>query len=259
MLKKKIIIDGTLVLYRAYYALPLLFNNKGKATGATCGFIKIFKKIIHMYSTNDIIVIFDAPGITFRKKIFTKYKIQRQKIPYNLRMQITPLKDIIKAMGYKVISINNIEADDIIGTITTILTKKKYVVYIFSSDKDLAQLVSNTVYLINPIKYNILGPKEIYQKYGVYPKLMSDFLALCGDKTDNIPGIPGIGIKTSQLLLNNFGSIKYIYSKIYNPNYMNNTKMQNLKLKLIMYQKEVFLYHKLTTINTNINLQGYYP
>ncbi|QJC31393.1 flap endonuclease [Enterobacteriaceae endosymbiont of Macroplea mutica] len=259
MLKKKIIIDGTLVLYRAYYALPLLLDNKGKATGAICGFIKVFKKIINIYPNNDIIVVFDAPGTTFRKKIFTPYKMQRQKIPYNLFMQIKPLKYIIKDMGYKVISINNIEADDIIGTITTILTKKKYVIYIFSADKDLAQLVSNTVYLINPINYNILGSKEIYQKYGVSPRLISDFLALCGDVTDNIPGIPGIGIKTSQLLLNNFGSIKYIYSKIYNTNYMNNTKMKNIKLKLIVHQKEVFLYHQLTTINTNINLQGYYP
>ncbi|QJC35853.1 5'-3' exonuclease [Enterobacteriaceae endosymbiont of Donacia sparganii] len=252
MKKKIILIDGSFYLYRAYYALPNLINNKGYPTGAIYGFINMFNKIIKMNINSYFLIIFDAKGISFRKKIFSKYKSTRINMPVNLIIQIKPLFKIIQAMGYNVISIKNIEADDIIGTLSLQAEKKNYFVFIFSIDKDIAQLVTQNIKIVNPINYSISGPKEIYKKYGVYPKFISDLLALSGDPIDNIPGVPGIGNRIGQNLINKLGDLKYIYKNI---NYIDNINFRggnNIKKKLLKYKKLVFLYHKLTKIKTNI-------
>ncbi|QJC37481.1 hypothetical protein GJU02_01940 [Enterobacteriaceae endosymbiont of Donacia thalassina] len=254
MKKKIILIDGSFYLYRAYYALPHLMNNKGYPTGAIYGFINMFNKIIRMNINSYFLIIFDTKGISFRKKIFNKYKSKRIKMPDNLIMQIKPLSKIIQAMGYKIISIKNIEADDIIGTLSLQAEKKNYLVYIFSIDKDITQLVNKNIKIVNPINYSISGSKEIYKKYGVYPKFISDFLALSGDSIDNIPGVPGIGYKISQNLINKLGNLQCIFKNINNINNINFRGGDNIKKKLIKYKKLVFLYHKLTKIKTNITI-----
>ncbi|QJC36667.1 hypothetical protein GJU00_01945 [Enterobacteriaceae endosymbiont of Donacia simplex] len=254
MRKKIILIDGSFCLYRAYYALPNLISTKGYPTGAIYGFIKIFNKIIKMNINSYFLIIFDTKGISFRKKIFSEYKSKRINMPDNLILQIKPLLKIIQAMGYNFISIKNIEADDIIGTLSLIAEQKNYLVFIFSLDKDITQLVNENIKIINPINYSISGPKEIYKKYGVYPEFISDLLALSGDSIDNIPGVPGIGNKISQKLINNLGNLKNIYKNINIINNMNFRGGYNIKKKLIKYKKLVFLYHKLTKIKTNINM-----
>ncbi|QJC33849.1 flap endonuclease [Enterobacteriaceae endosymbiont of Donacia provostii] len=258
MKKKIILIDGTFYLYRAYYALPNLTNSHGYPTGAIYGFINMFNKIIKMNVNSYFLIIFDTKGKSFRQKIFNEYKLNRKKMPHNLIIQTKPLYKIIQAMGYNVIYIKNIEADDIIGTLSVYAEKKNYFVFIFSIDKDIAQLVTKNTKIINPINYSISGPKEIYLKYGVYPKFISDLLALSGDSIDNIPGVPGIGKKIGQKLINKLGNLKNIYNNI---NYINNFNFRggiNIKKKLIQYQKLVFLYHKLTKIKTNIILNKEY-
>ncbi|QJC34665.1 hypothetical protein GJT95_01940 [Enterobacteriaceae endosymbiont of Donacia crassipes] len=258
MKKKIILIDGTFCLYRAYYALPNLINSKGYPTGAVYGFINIFNKIVNMNINSYFLIIFDTKGESFRKKIFSKYKLTRVNMPNNLVIQIKPLYKIIQAMGYNIISIKNTEADDIIGTLSIYAEKKNYLIFIFSLDKDISQLVTKNIKIINPINYSISGPQEIYNKYGVYPKFISDFLALSGDSIDNIPGVPGIGAKTSQKLINKLGNLKNIYHNIKKINNISFRGGENIKKKLIKYKKLVFLYHKLTTIKTNIILDQEY-
>ncbi|QJC36253.1 hypothetical protein GJT99_01925 [Enterobacteriaceae endosymbiont of Donacia cincticornis] len=258
MKKKIILIDGTFYLYRAYYALPNLTNSKGYPTGAIYGFINMFNKIIKMNINSYFLIIFDTKGKSFRKKIFSKYKLTRTKMPNNLVIQIKPLYKIIKAMGYNVIAIKNIEADDIIGTLSKYAEKRSYFIFIFSIDKDIAQLVTKNIKMVNPINYSISGPKEIYSKYGVHPKFISDLLALSGDSIDNIPGIPGIGNKISQKLINKLGNLKSIYQNITNIDNINFRGGENIKKKLIKYKKLVFLYHKLTKIKTNISFSQEY-
>ncbi|QJC30564.1 5'-3' exonuclease [Enterobacteriaceae endosymbiont of Neohaemonia nigricornis] len=247
-----ILIDGSLLLYRAYYALPCLFNKQGHPMNAIYGFISIFKKIINLYVNSNIVVIFDSPGNSFRKKIFNQYKQQRKKMPNNLIIQKQKLYKIIQYMGYQVISIKNVEADDIIGTLALTYIKYNFLVFIVSLDKDFAQLVSNYIFLLNPITFKILKSEDVYHKYGVYPQLISDLLALSGDYTDNIPGIPGIGIKTAQLLLNNFGNLISIYKNI---DQIFIPRKKNIHIQLMKYKKKVFFYHQLTKINTNIYLE----
>ncbi|WP_281351259.1 5'-3' exonuclease, partial [Enterobacteriaceae endosymbiont of Donacia bicoloricornis] len=218
MKKKIILIDGSFYLYRAYYALPNLMDTNGYPTGAIYGFIRMFNKIIKMNTNSYFLIVFDNKGTSFRKKIFNKYKSKRINMPDNLVIQIKPLFKIIQAMGYHIISIKNMEADDIIGTLSKKAEKKDFLVFIFSIDKDIAQLVNKNIKIVNPINYSISGPKEIYKKYGVYPKFISDLLALSGDPIDNIPGVPGIGNKISKNLINKLGNIKYIYQNINNIN-----------------------------------------
>ncbi|QJC35441.1 flap endonuclease [Enterobacteriaceae endosymbiont of Donacia proxima] len=258
MKKKIILIDGTFYLYRAYYALPYLTNSKGYPTGAMYGFIKMFNKIIKMNINSYFLIIFDTKGNSFRRKIFSKYKLTRINMPNNLVIQIKPLYKIIQAMGYNVISIKNVEADDIIGTLAIYAEKKNYFIFIFSIDKDITQLVTKNIKIVNPINYSISGPKEIYHKYGVYPKFISDLLALSGDSIDNIPGVPGIGKKISQKLINKLGDLTKIYQNINNINNINFRGGINIKKKLIKYKELVFLYHKLTKIETNIILNQEY-
>ncbi|QJC29229.1 5'-3' exonuclease [Enterobacteriaceae endosymbiont of Plateumaris rustica] len=254
MKKKLILIDGSFYLYRAYYALPNLTNSMGFPTGAIYGFLNMINKIINNNLNNFIIIVFDSKGKSFRKKIFNNYKLKRIKMPNNLIIQIKPLYKIINSMGYHIISMKNIEADDIIGTIAIKAVKNNYFVSIFSLDKDMAQLVSNNINLINPINNFISGPNEIYDKYGVMPNMISDLLALQGDPIDNIPGVQGIGKKISTYLINNLGNLKYIYNNLNYLNNLNLKKIQYIKKCLLNNKKLAFLSHKLTKIKTNINI-----
>lgn len=246
------LIDGTFHFYKSYYALPLLINKKKKPRGAIYGFLKTINKLIKQNKPTHIAIAFDSKK-NFRKKIFKKYKSNRKKIPKNLTKQIKPLYKIIKKIGIKFFIISGIEADDIIGTIATKF-KKKTPIIISTGDKDIAQLVTNTIKLIDN-KQKILGPKEIIKKFGIKPNIINDYLALVGDRSDNIPGIPGIGKKTAIYLLNNIGNLKKIYKSINKINSLKIKISDNLINTIKKNEKNAFLYYKLTKIYTNINIK----
>ena len=204
-----VLIDGTAYLYRAYHALPPLKNSKGENTGAIHGFLKALNKIIEDFNPKHIGLVFDAKGKNFRHKIYSEYKANRSAMPPELIEQIPKLYEILEYMGYPPIIINDVEADDVIGTLSN---KFKTVpeVKIFSGDKDFAQLVNDKVTIINPITLEIMDVKGVKKKFGVGPKNIIDYLALVGDKSDNIPGVPGVGGKTASKLINQYGNTEKI-------------------------------------------------
>ena len=204
-----VLIDGTAYLYRAYHALPPLKNSKGENTGAIHGFLKALNKIIEDFNPKHIGLVFDAKGKNFRHKIYSEYKANRSAMPPELIEQIPKLYEILDYMGYPPIIINDVEADDVIGTLSN---KFKTVpeVKIFSGDKDFAQLVNDKVTIINPVTLEIMDIKGVKKKFGVEPENIIDYLALVGDKSDNIPGVPGVGGKTASKLINQYGNTEKI-------------------------------------------------
>ena len=204
-----VLIDGTAYLYRAYHALPPLKNSKGENTGAIHGFLKALNKIIEDFNPKHIGLVFDAKGKNFRHKIYSEYKANRSAMPPELIEQIPKLYEILEYMGYPPIIINDVEADDVIGTLSNKF-KTVLEVKIFSGDKDFAQLVNDKVTIINPITLEIMDVKGVKKKFGVGPKNIIDYLALVGDKSDNIPGVPGVGGKTASKLINQYGNTEKI-------------------------------------------------
>ena len=204
-----VLIDGTAYLYRAYHALPPLKNAKGVNTGAIHGFLKALNKIMEDFKPKHIGIVFDAKGKNFRHKIYDQYKANRSSMPEDLAEQIPKLYQILKLMGFPPIIIDNVEADDVIGTLSKKF-KKLSAVKIFSGDKDFAQLVNKNVTLINPMSSDIMDEKAVKKKFGVEPTNIIDYLALVGDKSDNIPGVPGVGSKTASRLINKYGDVESI-------------------------------------------------
>ena len=207
-----VLIDGTAYLYRAYHALPPLKNTKGENTGAIHGFLKAINKIIEDFDPKNIGVVFDAKGKNFRHKIYTEYKANRSSMPEELAEQIPKLYEILELMGLPPIIISEVEADDVIGTLSKKF-KKIGGVKIFSGDKDFAQLVDKNVTIINPVSLDIMDERAVKKKFGVEPSNIIDYLALVGDKSDNIPGVPGVGGKTASRLINKYGSAEEIINK----------------------------------------------
>ena len=202
-----ILVDGSSYLYRAYYSPPHLTNSKGEATGAVYGVINMLRSLLKQFSPSHIAVVFDAKGKTFRNDLYQEYKAQRPPMPDDLRSQIEPLHRIIRALGLPLISIEGVEADDVIGTIAQQASKDGRNVLISTGDKDMAQLVDENVTLINTMTDTIMGPAEVETKFGVGPDRIIDLLALMGDKADNIPGLPGVGEKTALAMLTGMDSV----------------------------------------------------
>ncbi|MXP51189.1 5'-3' exonuclease [Pantoea sp. SoEX] len=253
LLKHLILIDGLSILYRAYYAFPCLSNSKGEPTGAIFGFINILKNIINQYKPSHIAVIFDSYSKTFRNKIFDDYKCNRLPMPNHMRIQIEPLYEIILAMGLKIIQVNGVEADDVIGTLVHKWCNKLDIfILINSNDKDMAQLVKPNVNIIDNTTKTILGPDDIKKKYGVAPELIVDLLAIMGDSSDNIPGIPKIGKKTALILIKELGNIESIYSNINKISFMSFRGAKNTAIRLNKYREIAFLSYKLAKIKTDV-------
>src|SRR5690606_35344141 len=166
------------------------------------------------YPTTHFAVVFDAPGKTFRDDIYADYKANRPSMPEDLRAQIQPLHDFIRALGLPLICETGVEADDVIGTLAQELAKAGHEVVISTGDKDMAQLVNNKVTLVNTMTNTLLDRAGVIDKFGVPPELIIDFLALQGDKVDNIPGVPGVGEKTALALLTGIGSLEQIYANL---------------------------------------------
>lgn len=203
-----ILVDGSSYLFRAYHALPPLTNSKGKPTGAIYGVINMLRRLLNEYQPTDVGIIFDPKGGSFRHQLYPDYKANRKKMPEELSEQIEPLFEIIRAMGLPLLIIENVEADDVIGTLSQRATQQKREVIISTGDKDMAQLVNTHVTLINTMndtKLDIVGVKE---KFGVMPEQMIDYLTLMGDTSDNVPGVMGVGPKTAAKWLNEYGSLE---------------------------------------------------
>ena len=201
MANRLILVDGSSYLFRAYHALPALTNSKGLNTGAAKGVIGMIRKLVADYAGDQVVVIFDAKGPTFRNDIYPEYKANRPPMPDELREQIEPIHDTIRAMGLPLICIGGVEADDVIGTLSVQAAGSGREVVISTGDKDMAQLVNDHVTLINTMNNTTMDHDGVVDKFGVPPTLIIDLLALMGDKVDNIPGVAGVGEKTATALL----------------------------------------------------------
>ncbi|BAU56648.1 DNA polymerase I [Halorhodospira halochloris] len=202
--KKLVLVDGSSYLYRAYYALPQLSNSSGEPTGALYGVVNMLHKLLSEEADEHIAVVFDAPGRTFRDDLFEQYKAHRPPMPDELRSQLNPLKEIISALGIPVVEVAGVEADDVIGTLAR---RSVGPVLISTGDKDMAQLVDERVTLLNTMTGRRLDPAGVEERFGVPPEAVRDYLALVGDKSDNIPGIPKVGEKTAAKWLQEYGNI----------------------------------------------------
>ncbi|CAL4322622.1 5'-3' exonuclease H3TH domain-containing protein [Buchnera aphidicola] len=246
-----IIVDGTNYLYRAYFAFKNLKNKNGEPIGAIYGTLMMLKKIFNKYMPKKIIVVFDHKKKNFRNKIYKKYKSNRPKIPTKLKIQIKTLVKIINYIGIPILKIPGFEADDIIGTLVNNQKKKKII--ILTNDKDMMQLINKNVKILNHHE-QIIGEKEVIKKFKITPKLIKYFLAIVGDRSDNIPGIPGIGIKTAQKILKKFESLKEIYKNLEKLSLLNIRNSKKLSEIFIKNKKIAFISQHLATIQTKIQL-----
>ena len=247
-----ILIDGTAYLYRAFHALPPLTNKQGENTGAIHGFLKALFKIIEDFAPEHIGLVFDAKGKNFRHDIYSEYKANRSKMPDELSEQIPKLYEILELLGYPPIIIDGVEADDVIGTLSKQFRKTKDV-RIFSGDKDFAQLVNSSVAIINPITLETMDEVAVKKKFGIDAKHIIDYLALVGDKSDNIPGLPGVGSKTASRLINQYGSVENI---IKNKNLISGKVGETLKENVDQLKLSKILATIKEDLDLNINLKN---
>lgn len=249
-----ILVDGSSYLYRAYHAFPPLTNSAGEPTGAMYGVLNMLKSLLIQYSPTHVAVVFDAKGKTFRDELFEHYKSHRPPMPDDLRSQIEPLHEMVRAMGLPLLAVSGVEADDVIGTLALEAEKKGHAVLISTGDKDMAQLVTPGITLINTMTDTILGPEEVEQKYGVPPALIIDFLAMMGDSSDNIPGVPGVGEKTAQALLQGLGGMQSIYDNLDKVADLSFRGAKTMAAKLEQNRDVAFLSYQLATIKTDVEL-----
>ena len=207
---KLVLIDGSSYLYRAFHALPPLANSKGEPTGAVHGVLNMLNKLLREQNTGHVAVVFDAPGKTFRDDMFEQYKANRPPMPDELRAQIAPLLEAVPAMGLPMLRIEGVEADDVIGTLCRQAVAGGMQVLVSTGDKDMAQLVDENVTLVNTMSDTTLDRDGVKSKFDVWPEQIIDYLALVGDKSDNIPGVPMVGAKTAAKWLNQYGSVEEI-------------------------------------------------
>ncbi len=249
-----ILVDGSSYLFRAYHAPPHLTNSKGEATGAIYGVVNMLKSLLKQFDPSHMVVIFDAKGPTFRNDMYSEYKANRPPMPDDLRSQIAPLHAIIKAMGLPLVSIEGVEADDVIGTYAKIATEQKRDVLISTGDKDMAQLVNEHVTLINTMTSTVLDEAGVKDKFGIGPELIIDFLALMGDKVDNIPGVPGVGEKTALAMLQGIGSITDLYKQLDDIAPLGFRGSKTMAKKLTEHEEMLKLSYELATIKTDVEL-----
>ena len=250
-----ILVDGSSYLYRAYHAFPPLTNSAGEPTGAMYGVLNMLKSLLTQYNPSHVAVVFDAKGKTFRDELFEHYKSHRPPMPDDLRAQTAPLHEMVKAMGLPLLAVSGVEADDVIGTLALQAEKEGRPVLISTGDKDMAQLVTPNITLINTMTNTILGPEEVEQKYGVPPALIIDFLAMMGDSSDNIPGVPGVGEKTAQALLQGLGGMRAIYDNLDKVAELSFRGAKTMAAKLEQNREVAFLSYQLATIKTDVELE----
>ena len=249
-----ILVDGSSYLYRAYHALPPLTNSKGKPTGAVKGVINMMRRLQKDYPQSTVVVVFDAKGKTFRDEIYSDYKAHRPPMPDDLREQIAPIHEIIQAMGLPMLIIDGVEADDVIGTLAVQATAAEQPVIISTGDKDIAQLVNEHITLINTMNNTTMDRAGVIEKFGISPELIIDYLALLGDKSDNIPGVPGVGEKTALGLLQGIGGLDDIYTRLDEVAGLGFRGAKTMSPKLAENKELAYLSYKLATIKTDVEM-----
>lgn len=249
-----VLVDGSSYLYRAFHAFPPLTNREGEPTGAMYGVLNMLKSLITQVEPSHIAVVFDAKGKTFRDELFEQYKSHRPPMPDDLRAQIQPLHSIIKALGIPLISVEGVEADDVIGTLAVQAAKDGKHVLISTGDKDMAQLVNDHIMLINTMNNTLLDREAVIDKYGIPPELVIDWLALQGDSSDNIPGVKGVGEKTALALLQGIGSIQTIYENLDKVAELGFRGAKTFAPKLLAEKEMADLSYLLATIKTDVPL-----
>lgn len=247
-----ILVDGSSYLFRAYHAMPPLTNSVGHPTGAIRGVINMMRKLQKDYPESQIIVIFDAKGKTFRNDMYPEYKANRPSMPDELRVQIQPIHDIIKAMGLPLLVIDGVEADDVIGTLAAQATEGKRDVIISTGDKDMAQLVNEHVSLINTMTETFMDVDGVIEKFGVRPDQIIDYLSLMGDKVDNIPGVEKCGPKTAVKWLDAYETLQGV---IDNADTMKGKIGENLRAAIEFLP----LSYELATIKCDVALEQNLP
>lgn len=249
-----VLVDGSSYLYRAYHALPPLTNSKQQPTGAIKGVISMLRRLCKDYPDSPIAVIFDAKGKTFRDDLYAEYKANRPPMPDDLRPQVQPIFDIVEAMGLPLLVVEGVEADDVIGTLAKQASERSLPVVVSTGDKDMAQLVNRWVSLVNTMSGSYLDVQGVRDKYGFGPELMIDYLALMGDKVDNIPGIPGVGEKTALGLIQGLGSLDAIYANLEAVRELDFRGAKKMPEKLLAHRDMAYLSYLLATIKTDVEL-----
>ncbi|WP_300273452.1 DNA polymerase I [Halomonas sp.] len=250
-----VLVDGSSYLYRAFHALPPLTTSEGQPTGAIKGVLNMLKRLIKDYPDSPMAVVFDAPGKTFRDELFEQYKSHRPPMPDDLRDQVQPLHDCVRALGLPLLCIEGVEADDVIGTLARQATEAGRDAVISTGDKDMAQLVNAHITLVNTMKDETLDVAGVKEKFGLPPELIIDFLALMGDKVDNIPGVPGVGEKTALGLLQGMGGgLDAIYADLEKVKTLGFRGAKTLPKKLEEHRDQAFLSYQLATIKTDCEL-----
>ena len=254
MTQRLILVDGSSYLFRAYHALPPLTNSKGLNTGAAKGVIGMIRKLMADYAGDQVVVVFDAKGPTFRNDIYPAYKANRPPMPEELREQIAPIHATIRAMGLPLVCIEGVEADDVIGTLALEASGAGRKVVISTGDKDMAQLVNEHVTLINTMNNTAMDRAGVIEKFGVPPELIIDLLALMGDKVDNIPGVAGVGEKSATALLQNLGGMSSIYERLSDVAALPIRGAKSLMGKLEAAREDAELSYTLATIKADCDL-----
>ena len=242
-----ILIDGSSFLFRAYHAVPPLTNPQGEPTNAIYGVSNMLRKLISDYKSDYITVVFDAPGKTFRNDLYDQYKAHRPPMPDDLRVQIQPLHDLIRAMGLPLIMESGVEADDVLGALAQHAAQQGFNVIISTGDKDMAQLVTEDIILENTMSNTRLDIQGVIDKFGVRPEQIIDYLALMGDSSDNIPGVPKVGPKTASKWLEQYQTLENLVA---NADKITGKIGENLRASLA----QLPLAKQLTTIKCDLNL-----
>ncbi|MGF1710829.1 DNA polymerase I [Vibrio kagoshimensis] len=250
-----ILIDGSSYLYRAFHAYPGTMSNGDIPTNAVYGVVNMLRSMMRQFASDRIAVIFDAKGKTFRDDMYPEYKANRPPMPDDLRCQIEPLHNVIRAMGLPLISISGVEADDVIGTLASQASKAGIPVLISTGDKDMAQLVDENVTLINTMTNVVMDREGVIEKFGIPPELIIDYLALMGDKVDNIPGVPGVGDKTATALLQGIGSIEKLYENLDGIAALGFRGSKTMAKKLIDNKDNATMSYELATIKLDVELE----
>ena len=250
-----VLVDGSSYLFRAFHGLPPLTNSKGMDTGAIYGVVNMLRSLVKDYTPSHMVVVFDAKGKTFRDDIYPEYKANRPPMPNELRGQIEPLHKIVEAMGFSMIVEPGVEADDVIGTLARQASEQGINCVISTGDKDMAQLVTEHVTLINTMTRSAMDIPGVVEKFGVPAELIIDYLALKGDKVDNIPGVPGVGDKSAVAMLNGIGGIHEIYENLDKIAELDFRGAKTMGKKMAEYKEQALLSYELATIATELDLK----